>query len=271
MTLQVVEAAEWSAGNLAACFSESFDGYLAGSFVMDAAALTHFLARQGAELALSRAVVRDGALAGIAFVGPCAGRRRIGGMGVRREARGSGASRLLLQRVIDDAKQAGVPAVELEVFVQNTPAVRLYRAMGFAEGAPLWGFERAPVEVEPAAPPREVTIEDAADWLDAQRRDDLPYQVSAAALRGFDPAASKAWRLGSALMVWREAAPQVVTVQILFDADPRQRDALALLQALPRCTVRVPQLMRDDVAGWALREAGFATLPLHQMQMHLPL
>ena len=48
-------------------------------------------------------------------------------------------------------------------------------------------------------------------------------------------------------------------------------DARRLLCSLiarhPAHAIHVPQLMRDDVAGVALREAGFETLPLHQMQM----
>jgi len=276
MSLEIVPASSFSDEALAACFTAAFDGYIAGSFVMDAAALPRFLARQGADRALGRCVVRDGELLGLAFVGQYAHRRRVGGMGLRPQARGSGASRLLLQQVIDEARAAGLEAVELEVFAQNTAAVKLYRAMGFVDGPALWGFNREPGAplVAPPALPRVVEMRAAADWLLAHGPADLPYQVSGHALRHADPGGI-AWRFGQALLLFSEAAEGRLSLPLLVDADPAQGDAARLLAALieshPAHTIRVPQLMRDDVAGRALREAGFVPLELNQIQMRLPL
>jgi len=276
MSLEIVPASSFSDEALAACFTAAFDGYIAGSFAMNAAALPRFLARQGADRALGRCVVRGGELLGLAFVGQYASRRRVGGMGLAAQARGSGASRLLLQRVIDEARAAGLDAVELEVFAQNMPALKLYRAMGFIDGPPLWGFSREPGAPLVAAPavPRVVDTRAAADWLLAHGPADLPYQVSGHALRHADPGGT-AWRFGQALLLFSEAAEGRLSLPLLVDADPAQRDAARLLATLieshPAHTIRVPQLMRDDVAGRALREAGFVPLELNQIQMHLPL
>ncbi|HEY0857902.1 MAG TPA: GNAT family N-acetyltransferase, partial [Albitalea sp.] len=198
-----------------------------------------------------------------------------GGMGLLPRARGTGAAGLLLRRVIDDARTDGLEAVELEVFAQNTPAVRLYRAHGFAELAPLWGFERAPGAAASAGvAPRRITPHRASRWLQARGHPDLPYQVSGHALAHADPA-SVLWRSGRALMQFAEVAPQRLSIGLLNDLDPAQHDARHLLAALidahPAHAVRVPQLMRDDVAGAALRALGFLPLPLHQLQMRLPL
>lgn len=280
--MNVVPAAGFSHDALAECFTLSFDGYIAGSMKLDAAMLPRFLARQGADLALSRCVTIDGVLMGLGFIGAYAGRRRVGGMGVRPEARGTGAARMLMARLIDDAKAAGADALELEVFSQNLRAVRLYRSLGFAEGVALRGFSReagAPVPQLPAllregAPPQPVSLADAAEWLMAHGRADLPYQASAHALRHVD-ASARAWRLGSALLVFSVGGPELVTIQVLFDADPRQLDAQRLLAALVQAhashAMRVPQLMREDCAGQALRNTGFKPLDLHQIQMRLAL
>jgi len=278
VTLQVVPAEAFDAQALATCFTAAFDGYLAGSFVMDAASMPRFLRRQGADLALSRAVMRDGALAGIAFIGAYAGRRRVCAMGLRAEARGTGASRALLRQVIDDARDADAASLELEVFVQNKAAVRLYRSAGFIDGPALWGFSRAAggddvVEAASEAP-EVVSLEEAAGWLMAFGPEDLPYQVSAYALRQGD-VTLQPWRLGEALLVFSEAPDKRLVIAVLVDADPAQADALRLLRSLiarhPGHAMQVPQLMRDDVAARALRAAGFEVLPLHQMQMRLPL
>ena len=275
--MQIVRATEWPYEALAECFTAAFEGYIAGSITLSAQSLPRFLERQGADLSLSRCVVSDGELAGVTFIGQYAQRRRIGGMGLRPQARGTGASRLLLSHVIDEARADGMTAVELEVFVQNAPAVALYRAAGFADGPALWGFSREPIRPtspDDAVSPDTVTASQAADWLLAHGRDDLPYQASGHALHHADPAAIF-WRFGQALMAFSEPADEQFIVPLLFDAAPSQRDAQRLLNLLmerhPRHRVRVPQLMRDDCAAQALRRARFTPLPIHQMQMRLAL
>jgi ribosomal protein S18 acetylase RimI-like enzyme len=281
--LQIARATEWPYDALAECFTAAFEGYIAGSITLSALTLPRFLERQGADLSLSRCVVSHGELVGICFIGQYAQRRRIGGMGLRPQARGTGASRQLLSHVIDEARRDGMAAVELEVFVQNAPAVALYRSAGFVDGPALWGFSGEPFlrveheherQREQAASPDIVTASQAADWLLTHGRDDLPYQASGHALHHADPAAIF-WRLGQALMVFSEPANQQFIVPLLFDADLVQQDAQRLLDVLlqrhPRHSVRVPQLMRDDCAAQAFRRAGFTPLPIHQVQMRLAL
>ncbi len=277
MNMEVVPAAYHGAHALAACFTSAFEGYLAGAMALDASSLTRFLERQGADLALSRCVYVDGILAGVAFIGEYAGRRRIGAMGVVDQARGTGAARVLLHRVVDEARDAGLSAVELEVFVQNLPAVRLYRAAGFVDGPALWGFERSPsrpMDRPPAIPPRITIHADAEAWLTANAPDDSPYQMSGHALRRAGPMV-QLWRHEDALLGFIDAAADAVTIVVSFDADPLGRGTRALLAALmqarPAHRLRVPQLMRDDLGAGAFRDAGFAPLLLHQMQMRLAL
>jgi ribosomal protein S18 acetylase RimI-like enzyme len=53
------------------------------------------------------------------------------GMGVRREWRGQGLGRGLLQDCLSYARRAGIEKVELEVYADNQAAVRLYESFGF--------------------------------------------------------------------------------------------------------------------------------------------
>jgi ribosomal protein S18 acetylase RimI-like enzyme len=53
------------------------------------------------------------------------------GMGVRREWRGQGLGRGLLQDCLSYARRAGIEKVELEVYADNEAAVRLYESFGF--------------------------------------------------------------------------------------------------------------------------------------------
>lgn len=274
--MKVVVAADHSLQALAACFTAAFDGYIAGSFVLDAATLPRFLLRQGADLALSRCVADDaGELLGVCFVADFAGRRRIGGMGVVPKARGTGAARLLLARVIDDARAAGRDTLELEVVLENTPAVRLYRAHGFVDGAPLWGYSRAPgAPVAAEEVPKRIGMRRASRWLLGRGLPDLPYQVSGHALATPDPAPTL-WRIGRAMILFVETAPKELLIAILNDLDPRQHDARRLLAAViaayPAHSIVVPPLMRAEVATAAFEAMGFVPSPLHQLQMRLAL
>jgi RimJ/RimL family protein N-acetyltransferase len=54
------------------------------------------------------------------------------GMGVAQGHRGRGIGRRLLARVIEHCWNAGLKRIELEVFVDNLPAIALYESMGFA-------------------------------------------------------------------------------------------------------------------------------------------
>ena len=54
-------------------------------------------------------------------------------LAVHPEARGTGAGRALVQRIVDDAVGHGATSVSLEVRPENAAALGLYRAMGFGQ------------------------------------------------------------------------------------------------------------------------------------------
>jgi ribosomal protein S18 acetylase RimI-like enzyme len=53
------------------------------------------------------------------------------GMGVRSDYRGRGLGTTLLRAALDRAREKGLERIELEVFASNTPAVELYKKLGF--------------------------------------------------------------------------------------------------------------------------------------------
>ncbi|MGH9020498.1 MAG: GNAT family N-acetyltransferase [Acidimicrobiales bacterium] len=58
-------------------------------------------------------------------------------------ARGRGVARLLLERVIDDARGLGYLTLRLESHRYMTAAIALYRSLGFVDGPAHEGFEGA--------------------------------------------------------------------------------------------------------------------------------
>jgi len=59
---------------------------------------------------------------------------------VTKEARGNGTGRLLIEAVIEEAKQLGCAKVTLEVRNDNKIAQKLYKELGFGECAPPMHF-----------------------------------------------------------------------------------------------------------------------------------
>lgn len=269
-----------SAELLHGAFGEAFSDYLIGPFLLPLAQWPGFLARQGIDLTLGRALLEQGQPRAFALVAPRPdiGRWRLATMGAVPAARGSGSAPRLLDDLLLRARAAGQQAVELEVFAQNERALRLYRSRGFEPRHALHGYQAAAGEVVPlrAAGVTEIDRDMALDWLRdvaCARVADLPLQVTDRALRS--AAGLRAWRRGQAQLLATQAPDGSVNIASLIDLDPVQRDAQALLQTLraefPHSPLRVPQLQRLDLGGQALRALGFEPQPLHQLLMVCPL
>ncbi|MEK8030833.1 GNAT family N-acetyltransferase [Ideonella sp. DXS29W] len=279
-------SAAWTA-QWHAAFTEAFADYLIGPFTLTLSQWPGFLARQGIDLSLSRGAFSGGSLAAFALVAPRAalGRWRLGTMGARPAARGSGAGQRLLDDFIERSRQAGMHALELEVFAANERAVRLYRSRGFEIVHPLWGYERSPSgtparlqNVGLTSVVQAVPLKAAWRWLDdAQTRiDNLPLQVTSPVLQAqASTVPMQAWQCAQAQLVFSEPAEGgTLTLHSLVDHDPQLEGAQALAEALvarfPDRPMRAPQLHRPDLGGDALVRIGFQPLPLHQWLMQRP-
>lgn len=210
---------------LHALFREAFADYLIGPFEVPLSQWPAFLARQGADLGLSRvAFDTHGQALAFALVAqrPLHRRWRLATMGARPQARGTGAAAALLDDVLVRAAASRQQAVELEVFAQNERARRLYESRGFQAVHPLHGWLTDLAGLRFAAPgtgtnagrngstrpgtgeapaPQAVELPTAMAWLDdAERRwPDLPLQVTRASLRHLTEA--HAWQMHTARAV----------------------------------------------------------------------
>jgi len=183
----------------------------------------------------------------------------------------------LLDEAIAASEARGDRWIELEAFAQNERAVRLYRSRGFESIDEMPGFIAAPSEgLGQDADVIEVSNEDAAAWACAFDREHsayLPWQAGGEAiLAAVVPL--RAWRLGSAQLVFQVVDGATLTVQSLIDRDSAQRDALRLVAAwrhrYPAHTLRAPQIQRASGPARAFTDAGWTRQPLHQLLMRRP-
>ena len=280
----LVDGATLAPADLHAATVAAFSDYLAGPFQMTLEQFPNFIARQGVDLARSRAALVGGRIGAFAFIAPRneVGRWRLAVMGALPQARGSGAAPALLDDFVARAAAEGMSHAELECFADNERALRLYRGRGFSVACALNG-RKAPAcegagphaDASRAGPPagmHEVDRTTALAWLAAAdlRIANLPFPNSARCMAA-QVRPLTFWRCGTAQLTFSVVDGTPVQVHGLIDLDPAQGDAHSLAQAL-RAThadadIVVPPIQRDDLGGAALQRAGFALNGLHQVLM----
>ncbi|TFY97506.1 GNAT family N-acetyltransferase [Ramlibacter rhizophilus] len=267
---QIIGARDVEPASLHAAFTAAFADYLIGPFETSLDQWPQFLARQCIDLDLSRVALQQGRPLAFCLSAPRTdlGRWRLGTMGALPAARGSGAAPALLDDWLARARDAGMDAVELECFAQNTRALRLYQGRGFEVIDELHGYAGR-LTTAAATAPDAVALPQAYAWLDAQAAQ-LPLQVSPPSLRAL-PVRLQAWRGPQAQLVFSEGPGPRITVHSLVDVGREQggaRDLVASLQArYADHELHVPPLQRPGLGGAALLQLGLKRLPLHQLWM----
>lgn len=88
----------------------------------------------------------DGVLLGGGGFMMVAGECQITNVAIRKEHRGRGYGKLLVQSILRAAMEAGASDVTLEVRRSNVPAIRLYENLGFQSAGIRPGFYEKPTE-----------------------------------------------------------------------------------------------------------------------------
>jgi ribosomal protein S18 acetylase RimI-like enzyme len=255
------------------CLNEAFSDYLIRLPRFDSDSWSGFLHRQGVEIGLSRVGVIGDRVISFALVTPrSADRWRIAVMGARPEVRGSGIAPRLLDETLADAQSRQLASVELEVFAQNTRALRLYQSRGMKPATALLAFDARASSRRAILPVKSVTHDAAvrrAREIEAGSDVSLPWQVCADAIRRL-PGVPHCWQAGSAQMVFVEMTGRVL-IQSLLDSDPdyaRAADLLATLRdTYPEAALQAPQLQAEHGAAVAFRTAGWLQAELYQNLM----
>ncbi|HEY3663172.1 MAG TPA: GNAT family N-acetyltransferase [Chthoniobacterales bacterium] len=204
MNFEIIPAHDLPLAEQAAAFTDAFDGYVGGSFAMDAAGLGRFICAQGADLCFSRFARNAKGLCGFGYVSRTGNVARLGGMGVIASVRRSGVARGLLAHLLEEAAARRDRMMVLEVIEQNPPACALYRREGFREMGKLCGWRRmaptgetARTETLPAL--EEISVIAASQLPSAQEYPELPWAISRHAIAKMVP--GRAYSSGRATVV----------------------------------------------------------------------
>lgn len=189
-------------------------------------------------------------------------------MGVVPEARGAGHGRAAMEAVLAEARNAGVTQVDLEVLVQNAPAIRVYEALGFRDTRPLdvWIRPAAPAPPPSAFHVDEVPVSGAFAAHARLHPARSPWQRDLPSLEGLaGPLRALAVMEGGAIAacaIYR-ADPgklQIFDIGVAAGAPPDSIAAVldAVLRVEPTSAAGLVNLAPDDPAARAFEALGFA-------------
>lgn len=226
----------------------------------------------------SRIYERDGQPVAVLFICRRGWTSRVGGMAVAADARGHGLGRRVMRDAIDQARARGERALVLEVFEQNTPAVELYRSLGFRTGRRLVGYRWEPVTLEgPAGELREIDPLELARIAGREGEPGLPWMLAAETLSAAT-APARAYALEDrafALIANPDVETLTLSALVVPRAHRRQgwgtRMLRALAAAFPGKPMQAVAIVPEDLAPEFFARAGWERQALNQFEMRLEL
>ncbi|HEX6040585.1 GNAT family N-acetyltransferase [Longimicrobium sp.] len=204
---------------------------------------------------------------------------RVGGMAVARELRGAGVGRRVMQSAIDDARARGDHALLLEVIEQNTPAVKLYDALGFQVVRRLVGWRwTPPADAAPSADAlREVDPAEVARIAVIEGEAELPWMLAPETLFAATPPARAFALEDHAYAVLSNPDAETVSVPALVVPRAHRRQGWgtrmlrALAAAFPGRAFQVVAIVPEELAPEFFVHAGCERASITQFDMRLEL
>lgn len=271
--------AELTAAYAAAAMEHCFQGYIVPMRATPQAWEQRFR-REHLDPWASRIYERDGKTVAVMFVCRRGWTSRVGGMAVAPDARGTGLGRRVMEDAIADARARGDHALVLEVIEQNTPAVKLYKSLGFRMARRLVGYRREPGQGQgegSADALREMDPLELASVAHREGEPDLPWQLAPDTLSGITPPA-RAYALEDRAYALL-ANPDAETLTLSTLVVPREhrhqgwgtRMLGALAAAYPGKAWQAVAIVPEDLAPHFFARTGWERQGISQFEMRLEL
>ncbi len=275
VNFEIIPAHDLPLAAQAATFTEAFEGYVGGSFAMDAAGLGRFLRVQGADLCYSCFARNAAGLCGFGYITRVGEIARLAGMGVVAAARRTGVARGLLLHLLEEARARRDRMMVLEVIEQNPAACALYRREGFREMGRLCGWRRPAPEGEPATSGtlEEISLAAASQLPGAEEFPELPWAICRHAVARM--ISGRAYFSGRAVVVIGDpAVAGPIRVHALASVAPNEPDWAAMREALAGVLglhrgreFFAPPVFPEEFGTNLFAPLGFAREPLSQFLM----
>ncbi len=270
--------AECTAAQVANAINRSFEGYVMPVNVSSQGYERRFRSENLDPFA-SRVYFHDTRPVAVLLVARRGWTSRIAAMAVAPEVRAKGFGKRILQGAIREASSRGDRSLLLEVFEQNTPAVKLYTGLGFAPLRRLVGYHR---ELGAVAPNTLDTLSELdplyfARVVAREGEANLPWMLAAETL----PAAvypARAYHLDHHAYALIDD-PDSDTIFLSALVVPRlhrrkgwgTRLVRALYAAFPNQAWSIPAVVPEELAPGFFAQCGWKRQSMSQMEMVLDL
>lgn len=127
---QILRASAYTMDKLATAFNRGFEQYFVPN-VLTPETMAERVFYQDVLLDASFVLEGEDGPAGLALLSVRAERSWCCALGVAAAYRGAGYGRILMERLIEEARQRDLKEMWLEVYTQNTVAFQLYQSLGF--------------------------------------------------------------------------------------------------------------------------------------------
>jgi GNAT superfamily N-acetyltransferase len=267
-------------------WNEAFAGYIGQIPDFTPETLTAHFKKAGIDLEYSKVFIVDGEPVGFGYISPRGTELRLAAMGIIPSARSKGVGTRGMELLIEEAKARGDTLFELEVIQQNTPAVRLYKHVGFEVLRALTGWEAEDPRLKEPTPPgatdssselEVIPAREIAQVVSQHGAPNLPWQIAGFALEKYGPPGWIAMRLGQAYTMVSD--PEKETIKMLSvvvpEANRRHGGATRLLNAVfnkyPGKKWLASAIFPDENARGLAEKFGFKAQDISQYQMRLSL
>ena len=270
--------AECTAALVAEALTRSFEGYVMPVNV-SAQGYERRFRPENLDPFASRVYSRESRPVAVLLVARRGWTSRIAAMAVAPEVRGRGVGKQIMQGAIREAVSRRDRSVLLEVFEHNTPALNLYRGLGFSPLRRLVGYHRGPGGVTP-------DVADTLSELDplefarvAAREGEpgLPWMLAAETLSA-TVYPTRAYHLDHhAYALIGDPDAEVITLIALAvpRADRRKGWGTRLMQALYATFANrswsVPAIVPEELASAFFTRCGWELQDMNQLEMSLNL
>jgi len=274
MNLDSKPASDYPLPDLTQLLNLSFENYLV-PITFNLVQFLTMVRKDSVDLSVSRVLLADEQLAGIALIARRGWTSRLAAMGIVQSQRGKGAGAWFMEKLINEARERNDHEMTLEVIEQNEYAVRLYQKCGFQSVRRLIGLIRKDANENMETPMAEIDLREAGGLISQHGLSDLPWQLAGETIAHMHPPA-RAYRNGPALVVTSNLdVEHVVIWSLLVEPNARRNHlGIEMLKSVianhPGKTWYIPAIFPEEF-GKLFERAGFEQEELTQWQMKLAL
>lgn len=226
----------------------------------------------------SRVYERGGEPAAVALICRRGWTSRVGAMAVAPDARRIGLGRRVMLDAVADARARGDRALLLEVIEQNTPAVKLYKSVGFRMSRRLVGYRWEPDGAAASADRlKEIDPLELSRMVQREGEADLPWMLAPETLASVTRPA-RAFALEDhayALVANPDAETLTLSALVVPRASRRQGWGMRMLRALaamhPGRPWQAVAIVPENLAPKFFASAGWERQGISQYEMELRL